>query len=927
MSSWLAPLSGYMAKRTTSGSTPPPDAAADSAASTDLDKYSGGIVKDALQKQPDDAGAGAESVPVSVSVPVAVDAAAAASPSDADASLVYASSSESTKQQGQGTGQQGKAPASKPYTSWLFPAPSPSAADTMASLGARPAVAVAAPAAAAAATAAAGTNPNAGTHTGTASASVSVPVPVPASSSSRLMWLYSAATTTVTAITAPSPPSDAAITAKISALPDTDKDTDSEKDNVAPLQAFTSEGGAGKGPGAKYFSLVECSELAAGERPPVCCRCRLPLTEYIVVAEDGLQWHAQCFATAMCPEEDDHAGPGEGPGGGGAGGAGEGVSLAGDAGEISVLPSPPRPATSMQSLSYSHSFDASQEADDAAVALGKVALDEEVEDEGAQTSFPMTFPMEGGEDEVWSLEDAISWAVTTEAVRDSGMLCQPPEPSAGRGGREPSPGAGAGAGAEDDTELPAAAEHMYMRIQDPAGLAPGCGSDGGGDSDGEKEGGGDRSRGGSEADRGESLGALVRELYSLGEFEHDYFSSGGAGAGERAGDHWASRVGNAVDRTLAAFPAALFCSEDKHSGGGALCPVTCVSHASIVMHCIRLKFGITMQEYATSFLKGEIEGGDKGEGKSGKNMWFTKDRRFVIKAISNQEYKFFLRIFASYYNHIISNGSHTLLCRIMGLYTIAMKGGHATRIIVMNNVFYHPPTPMASAAYVLMDEVFDLKGSAINRCVAKEDMDAGVSVLKDLNFCANHNGTDTRGRPVLAPCDGSGACRKLPLDAAFSAMLRADIDNDCAWLAETGIMDYSLLVGTGHLEFSADTTLTAQPNQPLPSPPPGPGAEPGALLKRRHSSRRRVLNLGVDGAGGSAPPSPGGQLHSPSPRPLSMGGGGGPAFCRPNSLHSSFQNIVQSVPWHSVWQEHWVSTYMLHRRISHSFLDSIVIVI
>ena len=158
--------------------------------------------------------------------------------------------------------------------------------------------------------------------------------------------------------------------------------------------------------------------------------------------------------------------------------------------------------------------------------------------------------------------------------------------------------------------------------------------------------------------------------------------------------------------------------------------------------------------------------------------------------------------------------------------------------------------------------------------------------MKDLNFCENHNGTDTKGRPIYAS-DGPGVCRKLPLDAAFSAMLKADIENDCAWLAEEGIMDYSLLVGKGHLEFNSELGSTSSFDHPNSSVVT---KEDRPISKKRTSSRleyKRPLSIKL-------------------PHPL----------CRDDSLHSSFQNVAQTVPWRSVWQEHWVSIPLLSQSLA-----------
>eukprot|EP00619_Florenciella_sp_RCC1007_P015146 CAMPEP_0205909442 /NCGR_PEP_ID=MMETSP1325-20131115/3879_1 /ASSEMBLY_ACC=CAM_ASM_000708 /TAXON_ID=236786 /ORGANISM="Florenciella sp., Strain RCC1007" /LENGTH=97 /DNA_ID=CAMNT_0053275733 /DNA_START=20 /DNA_END=310 /DNA_ORIENTATION=+ len=88
---------------------------------------------------------------------------------------------------------------------------------------------------------------------------------------------------------------------------------------------------------------------------------------------------------------------------------------------------------------------------------------------------------------------------------------------------------------------------------------------------------------------------------------------------------------------------------------------------------------------------------------------------------------------------------------------------------------------------------FDLKGSLLKRYVTDEERDAGVSVLKDLNFCQHHNGTDNKGNTIKAL---PGPCRKLRIGKLRWSSFVANIMNDVDFLRAHNIMDYSLLLGT-----------------------------------------------------------------------------------------------------------------------------------
>lgn len=217
---------------------------------------------------------------------------------------------------------------------------------------------------------------------------------------------------------------------------------------------------------------------------------------------------------------------------------------------------------------------------------------------------------------------------------------------------------------------------------------------------------------------------IVAELNDLGKFRYRNItsrSSVDAAATleiERELEVWSKKVDLALDRSIRLFPPELFTSTESFDGSRDGLNITFTSHSSVIMHAIRLRFGITAPEFAKSFSLGELAGGDKGEGKSGNFMWSTCDSRFVLKTISREEFNFLNKLLPSYYEHMIIHGTHTLLCRFMGLYTIKVATEHPITVVIMNNVFYHPPNPLFRAAHVHMDEVFDLKGSAISRLVS-----------------------------------------------------------------------------------------------------------------------------------------------------------------------------------------------------------------
>lgn len=113
------------------------------------------------------------------------------------------------------------------------------------------------------------------------------------------------------------------------------------------------------------------------------------------------------------------------------------------------------------------------------------------------------------------------------------------------------------------------------------------------------------------------------------------------------------------------------------------------------------------------------------EGKSGSFFFFTHDKKFIIKTISQRELKTFVNSFLEeYYNFTVEN-NHTLLVRTYGVYTLCY-GLSRVNVILMENV-----TPINPEKILWK---FDLKGSLKGRQTKNINFENRKKTLKDRDF-------------------------------------------------------------------------------------------------------------------------------------------------------------------------------------------------
>lgn len=153
--------------------------------------------------------------------------------------------------------------------------------------------------------------------------------------------------------------------------------------------------------------------------------------------------------------------------------------------------------------------------------------------------------------------------------------------------------------------------------------------------------------------------------------------------------------------------------------------------------------------------------------KSGEFFFFSGDRHFLIKTVTKDEAMLLFRMLPAYQHHV-KYVPKSFIVRYAGLHRARIPGIGDKYFTIMVSVF--DPT-------CKIHETFDVKGSMLNR-----KMKPGESIGKDEDWVAS----DFR----------------LQLPDAVRREVRAAHEQDAAFLAAFGVMDYSLLIGVHRPEPS-----------------------------------------------------------------------------------------------------------------------------
>ena len=208
-----------------------------------------------------------------------------------------------------------------------------------------------------------------------------------------------------------------------------------------------------------------------------------------------------------------------------------------------------------------------------------------------------------------------------------------------------------------------------------------------------------------------------------------------------------------------------------------------------VFNMLRSCYGIDPRNYRKSFkIKNAADIESSGmlekftEGKSGSFFYFTRDFKYIIKTVTDEEEKFLQKIAYRYYDHM-KNNPNSLIVRFFGLHKVRLaREQRFITVVVMENIFHNTDQ-------FKMHERYDLKGSRVGR----------RSVKKTSKMRREYKGT-------LKDLDLGG--KKIHVGADSKAQIVGQLRRDVEFLIQCKIMDYSLLLGIHNHSRSSATHRT-----------------------------------------------------------------------------------------------------------------------
>lgn len=156
--------------------------------------------------------------------------------------------------------------------------------------------------------------------------------------------------------------------------------------------------------------------------------------------------------------------------------------------------------------------------------------------------------------------------------------------------------------------------------------------------------------------------------------------------------------------------------------------------------------------------------------KSGEFFFFSPNKKYMIKTVSQGECRCLRAFLPNYYRHVMSH-RNTFLNRFYGLYRVQMKNNHTTWFLIMGSVF---PSKLR------ISRLYDLKGSRYGRQASKKDKEKENCCYKDLDFI-NHG-------------------MKIEVGEELANKMKKQIQKDVEVLRQQKIIDYSMLVGVHFLD-------------------------------------------------------------------------------------------------------------------------------
>lgn len=175
----------------------------------------------------------------------------------------------------------------------------------------------------------------------------------------------------------------------------------------------------------------------------------------------------------------------------------------------------------------------------------------------------------------------------------------------------------------------------------------------------------------------------------------------------------------------------------------------------------------------------------EASGASGSFFFFTHDKTFVIKTMTNSEKKFFFSKFGKAYFKYLETHQSSYIARIYGIYTVTMQGHAPINLMMLAHTLKIPKMEKVM-------RIYDLKGSTVNRETKIKKNSSRLKTLKDVNFMQ--------------------ICRTEPLNLIEidQAFVLKQLQKDSEFLKSQGIMDYSLLLAIEKVDPEARHSLNTK---------------------------------------------------------------------------------------------------------------------
>eukprot|EP01012_Entosiphon_sulcatum_P059915 TRINITY_DN8456_c0_g1_i1.p1 TRINITY_DN8456_c0_g1~~TRINITY_DN8456_c0_g1_i1.p1 ORF type:complete len:350 (+),score=76.99 TRINITY_DN8456_c0_g1_i1:151-1200(+) len=200
----------------------------------------------------------------------------------------------------------------------------------------------------------------------------------------------------------------------------------------------------------------------------------------------------------------------------------------------------------------------------------------------------------------------------------------------------------------------------------------------------------------------------------------------------------------------------------------------------VFQHLLEHVCGIPHEQWASSWAITPPSSPDRREGAkptpaAAASALFSRDKKFLLKPLTEEEFNRFAGLLPLYLQHIYENPA-TLINYHLGLYSFCVQPGtpRASQATGNKGRQYFTILRNVISVHTRLAEIYDLKGSTHGRRATDEERSKVVPLLKDKDIIDRK--------------------RVVAIDPNLAQALFGQLEKDCAFLADQHLMDYSLLI-------------------------------------------------------------------------------------------------------------------------------------